>query len=64
MRRHRILPAGLLLLSAWPVLAERRPVSPQIQLPHNYYYREIYLSQRPIGVDVFARWQGAGLQYG
>ena len=44
-RQHRILLAGLLLLSALPVLAERKPVSAQIQLPHNYYYREMYLPQ-------------------
>jgi hypothetical protein len=64
MRQHRILLAGLLLFSAWPVLAEREPVSAQIQLPHNYYYREMYLPPLTIGVDIFARWQGAGLQYG
>src|SRR5438128_7350234 len=45
IRQHRILLAGLLLLSALPVLAERKPVSAQIQLPHNYYYREMYLPQ-------------------
>src|SRR6266480_434783 len=49
MRQHRILLAGLLLLSALPVLAERKPVSAQIQLPHNYYYREIYLPQLTSG---------------
>ena len=37
-RQHRILLPGLLLLSALPVLAERKPVPAQIQLPHNYYY--------------------------
>jgi len=49
MRQHRILLAGLLLLSALPVLAERKPVSAQIQLPHNYYYREMYLPQLTSG---------------
>jgi len=49
IRQHRILLAGLLLLSALPVLAERKPVSAQIQLPHNYYYREMYLPQLTSG---------------
>jgi hypothetical protein len=49
MRQHRILLAGLLLLSALTVLAERKPVSAQIQLPHNYYYREMYLPQLTSG---------------
>ena len=40
----------LLLLSAslaWPavLLAQRQPVLRQIKLPHNYYYREMYLPQ-------------------
>jgi len=49
MRQHRILLAGLLLLSSWPVLAERKPVLSQIRLPHNYYYREMYLPQLTSG---------------
>src|SRR5207237_288650 len=49
MRQHRILLAGLLLLFALPALAERKPVSAQIQLPHNYYYREMYLPQLTSG---------------
>ena len=48
-RQHRILLAGLLLVSALPVLAERKPVAVQIQLPHNYYYREMYLPQLTSG---------------
>jgi TolB protein len=28
-----------------PTLAQRRPVLPQIDLPHAYYYRELYLPQ-------------------
>src|SRR5256885_9810698 len=47
--QHRILLAGLLVLSALPVLAERKPVAAQIQLPHNYYYREMYLPQLTSG---------------
>src|SRR2546423_964768 len=49
MRQPKILLAGLLLLSSLPVLAERKPVSAQIQLPHNYYYREMYLPQLTTG---------------
>ena len=45
MRQHKILLAGLSLLWALPVLAERKTVLSQIQLPHNYYYREMYLPQ-------------------
>ena len=36
---------GLLLLASNPVLAQREPVLKQIKLPHNYYYREMYLPQ-------------------
>ena len=66
-RQHRILLAGLLLLSALPVLAERKPVPAQIHLPHNYYLREMYLPQLtsgPSALTFSVRWQGAGLQYG
>src|SRR5438445_12586286 len=49
MRQHKILLTGLLLLSPLPVMAERKTVSAQIQLPHNYYYREMYLPQLTSG---------------
>jgi len=49
MRQHKILLAGLVLLSPLPVLADRKPVLQQIQLPHNYYYREMYLPQLTTG---------------
>jgi len=32
-------------LFGWPLVAQRRPVLPQIDLPHPYYYRELYLPQ-------------------
>ena len=48
-RQHGVLLAGVALLSALPAQAERKPVSAQIQLPHNYYYREMYLSQLTSG---------------
>jgi Tol biopolymer transport system component len=49
MRQPKILLAGLLLLSPFSALAERKPVAAQIQLPHNYYYREMYLPQLTSG---------------
>jgi len=49
MRQHKILLVGLVLLSVLPVLADRKPVLQQIQLPHNYYYREMYLPQLTTG---------------
>ncbi len=36
--------AGLLILSS-SLLGQRIPVLPQIQLPHDYYFRELYLPQ-------------------
>jgi TolB protein len=39
----------LLLVSAVPVRAERKPVLAQIHLPHDYYYREMYLPQLTTG---------------
>jgi TolB protein len=38
-----------LLLGALPAMAQRRPVLPQIDLPHAYYYREMYLPQLTSG---------------
>jgi TolB protein len=45
---------GLLFLTALavavlPVCAQRRPVLPQIDLPHPYYFREMYLPQLTSG---------------
>jgi hypothetical protein len=36
-------------LLASPLFAQRRPVLPQIDLPHPYYYRELYLPQLTSG---------------
>ncbi len=41
--------ASLLLCAAWAALAERRPVLDQIAVPHDYYYREMYLPQLTSG---------------
>jgi TolB protein len=37
------------LIFALPVVGQRRPVLPQIDLPHPYYYREMYLPQLTSG---------------
>ena len=42
---------GCALLCAAGLPAERRPVLPQIDLPHPYYYREMYLPQLTTGAS-------------
>jgi len=37
-----------------PIAAQRRPVLPQIDLPHPYYYRELYLPQLTSGPSSIA----------
>ncbi|MGB8476558.1 MAG: CehA/McbA family metallohydrolase [Candidatus Acidiferrum sp.] len=49
-----MLKRGLFFLAAislagLPVFAQRQPVLPQIDLPHPYYYRELYLPQLTSG---------------
>ena len=39
----------MLILTALPVSAQRDPVLKQIDLPHRYYYREMYLPQLTTG---------------
>src|SRR5271154_6550929 len=39
----------LLLLTALPLTAQRAPVLKQVDLPHRYYYREMYLPQLTTG---------------
>ena len=39
----------LLLAASFPLAAQREPVLKQIDLPHAYYYREMYLSQLTTG---------------
>jgi TolB protein len=41
--------AGLTSCVCAPSMAQRRPVLPQIDLPHPYYYRELYLPQLTSG---------------
>jgi len=40
---------GLFVTFSPPLAAQRRPVLPQIDLPHPYYYREMYLPQLTSG---------------
>jgi TolB protein len=39
----------ILMMTALPLLAQREPVVKQIDLPHPYYYREMYLPQLTTG---------------
>lgn len=50
----RWLVASLLVTLAAPAAAERRPVLPQIDTPHDYYYREMYLPQLTSGPSSLA----------
>ncbi len=44
-----VMACGYALLFATAMLADRRPVLEQIDLPHPYYYREMYLPQLTTG---------------
>jgi TolB protein len=39
----------MLILTALPMFAQREPVLKQVDLPHRYYYREMYLPQLTTG---------------
>ncbi|MGB9236528.1 MAG: hypothetical protein WCC04_19135, partial [Terriglobales bacterium] len=45
---------SILLLSTIACLAQREPVLKQIDLPHSYYYREMYLPQLTTGPSAAA----------
>ena len=47
----RVLSASCLTLAVFaiPAQAQRQPVLPQIDEPHPYYYRELYLPQLTSG---------------
>ena len=47
-RRYRIN-LLILLMTSLPLLGQREPVLKQIDLPHSYYYREMYLPQLTTG---------------
>ncbi len=58
--RRRIVPSRqttlilLLLLAVLPIAAQREAVLEQIDLPHRYYYREMYLPQLTTGPNAAA----------
>jgi hypothetical protein len=45
----KVLLMGLACIVAQSAVAARKPVLAQIDLPHNYYYREMYLPQLTTG---------------
>ncbi len=47
--RKFLLAAVTVVVWCQPALAQRRPVLPQIDLPHPYYFREMYLPQLTSG---------------
>ena len=49
MRRVLSVVLGALVCVGTPAVAQRRPVLPQIDEPHPYYYRELYLPQLTSG---------------
>ncbi|HKF24381.1 MAG TPA: DPP IV N-terminal domain-containing protein, partial [Candidatus Acidoferrum sp.] len=49
MNKGFLLLLAAMVLPVSPTRAERRPVLPQIELPHPYYYRELYLPQLTSG---------------
>jgi TolB protein len=53
--RNRLHPLFILLLSSLPLFSQQRePVLKQINLPHAYYYREMYLPQLTTGPSAVA----------
>lgn len=54
MRRSRLLGFIFLCVVTCRCLAQRQPVLKQIDLPHSYYYREMYLPQLTTGPSSLA----------
>src|SRR5271166_7188980 len=48
-RPDRAILLTMLILAVLPLTAQRDPVLKQIDLPHRYYYREMYLPQLTTG---------------
>jgi len=48
-KADRAILLAMLVLTALPLTAQRDPVLKQIDLPHRYYYREMYLPQLTTG---------------
>jgi TolB protein len=53
LARNRLIPI-LFLFSSLPLTAQREPVLKQIDLPHPYYFREMYLPQLTTGPSAVA----------
>jgi len=53
LTRNRLIPI-LILFSSLPLFAQREPVLKQIDLPHPYYFREMYLPQLTTGPSAVA----------
>ena len=49
LKRATVIICAVLTLLVFPSYAQRRPVLPQIDEPHPYYYRELYLPQLTSG---------------
>ena len=49
MFKRRLVAVLVLFIPAVPAAAQRKPVLPQIDLPHPYYFREMYLPQLTSG---------------
>lgn len=54
MVRSRVVHYVLIGICTAPCLAQRQPVLKQIDLPHSYYYREMYLPQLTTGPSSLA----------
>jgi TolB protein len=64
LKIHRLIAGSLgalLAISIVPARAEREPVLKQIALPHDYYFREMYLPQLTSGPSSLA-WSPDGAQ--
>nr|MBP7982241.1 PD40 domain-containing protein [Arenimonas sp.] len=50
MKLHNILLSAVLtMVTAMPATAQREAVAKQVDMPHNYYWREMYLPQLTAG---------------
>ena len=54
LTRRQLIPLVILCCSCLPLFAQRDPVLKQINLPHSYYYREMYLPQLTTGPSAVA----------
>ncbi|MDE3202131.1 MAG: CehA/McbA family metallohydrolase [Acidobacteriota bacterium] len=52
--RNKAIIFVVFFFTAWPIFAQREAVLEQIDLPHRYYYREMYLPQLTSGPNAAA----------